>query len=61
MIDIESIMRDEAVRISEILQNAVDPHVHSGPSVAPRAIDHLELVKAYSAAGLRAVVTKDHD
>ncbi|WP_349581253.1 DUF6282 family protein [Sulfitobacter sp. NFXS29] len=61
MTDTKNIMRNEVVRISEILQNGVDPHVHSGPSVAPRAIDHLELVKAYSEAGLRAVVTKDHD
>jgi hypothetical protein len=35
--------------------------VHSGPSIAPRAVDHLELLKEYSAAGLAAVVTKDHD
>lgn len=61
MIDINTIVRDEAARISDILQNAVDPHVHSGPSIAPRAIDHLDLAKVYSEAGLRAVVTKDHD
>ena len=35
--------------------------MHSGPSIAPRAVDHLELLKEYSAAGLAAVVTKDHD
>ncbi|OWY08387.1 hypothetical protein B6V74_14695 [Thioclava sp. F42-5] len=61
MIDIEQIERIEADRITDILQGAVDPHVHSGPSIAPRAIDHLDLAKVYSKAGLKAVVTKDHD
>ncbi len=61
MIDIIKTEREEDARISDILQGAVDPHVHSGPSIAPRAIDHLALAKVYSEAGLRAVVTKDHD
>lgn len=61
MHDLEAIARDEADRISEILQGAVDPHVHSGPSIAPRAVDHVDLAKIYSDAGFAAVVTKDHD
>lgn len=48
-------------RIDSLLKGAIDPHVHSGPSIAPRAIDHLELVIEASAAGFAAVVTKDHD
>jgi hypothetical protein len=48
-------------RIDKILQGAVDPHVHSGPSIAPRAVDHLDLVRQLSEAGFAAVVTKDHD
>ena len=48
-------------RIADLLQGAIDPHVHSGPSIAPRGVDHLELLEAYSAAGVAAVVTKDHD
>ena len=48
-------------RIAGLLQGAIDPHVHSGPSIAPRGVDHLELLEQYSAAGLAAVVTKDHD
>jgi hypothetical protein len=48
-------------RIDSLLQGAIDPHVHSGPSIAPRAIDHLELARELSAAGFAAVVTKDHD
>ena len=48
-------------RIDNLLQGAIDPHVHSGPSIAPRALDHVELARAASAAGFAAVVTKDHD
>lgn len=48
-------------RVEALLHGAIDPHVHSGPSIAARAIDHLELVEQASAAGFAAVVTKDHD
>lgn len=61
MTEVEVIEQEEAARISGILQGAVDPHVHSGPSIAPRAIDHLDLVKTCSDAGFAAIVTKDHD
>ncbi|MGO4854040.1 DUF6282 family protein [Phaeovulum sp. W22_SRMD_FR3] len=52
---------EQAAHIADILQGAVDPHVHSGPSIAPRAVDHLELARMLSEAGFAAVVTKDHD
>jgi hypothetical protein len=52
---------DRKSRIDNILQNAIDPHVHSGPSIAARSLDHLDLVRQLSAAGFDAVVTKDHD
>jgi hypothetical protein len=48
-------------RIDNLLVGAIDPHVHSGPSIAARALDHLELVQQASEAGFAAVVTKDHD
>jgi hypothetical protein len=48
-------------RIDRLLQGAIDPHVHSGPSMATRSIDHLELLQQASKAGFAAVVTKDHD
>ena len=48
-------------RIDNLLKGAIDPHVHSGPSIAPRGVDHLELLREASAAGFAAVVTKDHD
>lgn len=52
---------EQEARIDKILIGAVDPHVHSGPSIAPRAVDHLDLAKMYSKAGFIAAVTKDHD
>ena len=48
-------------RVDAILKGGIDPHVHSGPSIAPRALDHLDLVRQMSEAGFAAVVTKDHD
>jgi hypothetical protein len=52
---------ERKARVAAILKGAIDPHVHSGPSIAPRAIDHLDLVREMSEAGFTAVVTKDHD
>jgi hypothetical protein len=48
-------------RIDDLLVGAIDPHVHSGPSIAARSVDHLELARDASAAGFAAIVTKDHD
>jgi hypothetical protein len=48
-------------RIDRLLQGGIDPHVHSGPSIAARALDHVELLRAASEVGFAAVVTKDHD
>ncbi len=53
--------QDLDARIARILVGAIDPHVHSGPSIAPRAIDHLELAQQYSGAKFAAAITKDHD
>jgi hypothetical protein len=48
-------------RIDALLVGAIDPHVHSGPSIANRAVDHLELARDCSKVGMAAIVTKDHD
>ena len=53
--------QDIEKRIDALLVGAIDPHVHSGPSIAPRGIDHLELLREASTAGFTAIVTKDHD
>lgn len=61
MTDIATIRTDQAARIADLLVGAVDPHVHSGPSIAPRAVDHLDLARVYSDNGFAAMVSKDHD
>jgi hypothetical protein len=48
-------------RIDALLVGAIDPHVHTGPSIAPRSLDHLDLALEASEAGMAAIVTKDHD
>ncbi|MDI1346684.1 MAG: DUF6282 family protein [Pseudolabrys sp.] len=48
-------------RIDALLVGAIDPHIHSGPSIALRAVDHVEVLRQASEAGLAAIVTKDHD
>lgn len=48
-------------RIAALLVGVVDSHVHTGPSIATRALDHLEYAEDASKAGFAAIVTKDHD
>ncbi|WP_426958488.1 DUF6282 family protein [Muricoccus radiodurans] len=50
---------DEAV-VAELMRGAVDLHCHSGPSVMPRQLDHRQAMEDASAAGMRAVLFKDH-
>lgn len=47
-------------RITELLKGAIDLHCHSGPSVMPRCLNHVEAVEQGEAAGLRAILFKDH-
>jgi hypothetical protein len=47
-------------RIQSLLVGAIDLHCHSGPSVMPRNIDHIEALREASDAGLRAILFKDH-
>jgi Family of unknown function (DUF6282) len=50
--------RDE--RISQLLIGAIDLHCHSGPSVMPRSLDHIEALHEAAGAGFRAMLIKDH-
>lgn len=45
---------------SSLLSGAIEFHVHTAPDVVPRLWDDLQLVQAAEAAGLRAVVLKNH-
>ena len=42
------------------LSGAIEFHVHTAPDVVPRLWDDQQLVEAAEAAGLRAVVLKNH-
>ena len=47
-------------RVNALINGAIDLHCHSGPSVMPRDIDHIEALEEASAAGMRALLFKDH-
>ncbi|MBT9246241.1 hypothetical protein KM031_17010 (plasmid) [Gemmobacter fulvus] len=49
-----------ADRVTALMQGAVDLHIHSGPSLHPRKVDHMEVLRAADAAGMRAILIKDH-
>ncbi len=46
--------------VDAILRGAVDLHCHSGPSVMPRRLDHIDAIKEAAEAGLKAILFKDH-
>jgi hypothetical protein len=60
--NMKSDTHDEALeaRISRLLVGAVDLHCHSGPSVMPRDLNHIEAMQEAAAAGFRAMLIKDH-
>ena len=41
-------------RVARLLVGAVDLHCHSGPSVMPRDLNHIEAMHEVAAAGFRA-------
>ncbi|MEI9928091.1 MAG: DUF6282 family protein [Sphingomonas sp.] len=47
-------------RIEALLVGAIDLHCHSGPSVMPRMLNHVEAIRQAEEAGLRAILFKDH-
>ncbi|MDQ0469809.1 DUF6282 family protein [Labrys wisconsinensis] len=51
---------DRAERIDRLMQGAIDLHVHSGPSLMPRAVDHIEVARQAAEAGMAAILLKDH-
>lgn len=52
--------REEKARIEHLLRGAVDLHCHSGPSIMRRSLSHLEAIREAEAAGMRAILFKDH-
>jgi hypothetical protein len=46
--------------IDQLIVGAIDLHCHSGPSVMPRRLNHVEAIRDAEAAGMRALLFKDH-
>lgn len=53
-------MADQTQRIDDLMKGTVDLHVHSGPSLHPRKLDHIQALREADEAGMRAVLLKDH-
>jgi hypothetical protein len=52
---------DLAIRKSfELIKGCIDLHVHSGPGVQPRPLDHVEAARQCIASGMRGLIVKDH-
>ena len=47
-------------KVDALLKGAVDVHVHSGPGMIPRKLDHYEATRQSLDSGIRALVLKDH-
>ncbi len=47
-------------RVDALLKGAIDMHCHSGPSVMPRSLDHIDALEEAASAGMRALLFKDH-
>jgi len=46
--------------VDALMQGAVDLHVHSGPSIMDRQVDHMQAVEQAAEAGMRGILFKDH-
>ena len=46
-------------KVSRLLTGAIDSHVHSGPGLIPRSVDHVQAARDAIDAGMRAIVVKD--
>ena len=51
---------DREAAIDDLMKGAVDLHIHSGPSLMPRKVDHVDVVRQAAAAGMKAILLKDH-
>jgi len=47
-------------RVWRLLQGAIDLHIHAAPSHMKRKLNDLEVAKEARAAGMRAILIKDH-
>lgn len=52
--------RKVEARASEILKGSIDMHMHTSPDVHPRILDDIEAAEQAKAAGMKAIVVKNH-
>ena len=55
-----SLVVPAAIGRAQTLEGAIDFHAHAAPDGTPRKIDVLELARMAKAAGMRAIVIKNH-
>lgn len=53
-------MTDTNARIDALMKGAVDLHIHSGPSLHPRKLDHIAAARQADEQGMAAILLKDH-
>jgi hypothetical protein len=51
---------EQEKKITELMNGAIDLHIHSDPSFMVRSVDTLEAAEECWAAGMRAIAVKDH-
>ena len=44
--------------VDGLMKGAVDLHVHSGPSIMARQVDHFQAVEEAAAAGMRGILSR---
>ena len=55
-----SLVVPAAIGRAQTLEGAIDFHAHAAPDGTPRKVDALELARMAKAAGMRAIVIKNH-
>lgn len=53
-------MTDMKDRIDALMKGAVDLHIHAGPSLHPRKLDHIAALREADEQGMAAILLKDH-
>ncbi|MDI6755464.1 MAG: DUF6282 family protein [Thermodesulfobacteriota bacterium] len=47
-------------QVKELLQGAIDFHIHTGPDIYPRLLNDIEVARQAKRAGMRAILIKSH-
>jgi len=50
----------DSKKVKELMQGAIDVHIHTGPDVFPRLVDDFEAAIQAKEAGMKAILIKNH-